>query len=463
MSPPVIKVLWNGVLRRLPTGSRLTVPPFETVLAEARKAHGIPDSLALKITVFDHEDRVLRSDKDLGEALVNGGKNTIKLVFSVDDADTDAFEVVTSSEFKEDHGSVVSSDVESDDDSVLDTPPSPPTCEVTSVADTDSKFATHNADTNSISAKSVATETDGPQSSDLTPATTTSTQTLEADSEEAVSSPSTDTESLISEDVPIQPTVPQTFEEFAAEVQPMIDQLLTKFESRPAYIAPLLARFSSTLAARNWGLTIENEEGSVLASTSSANPPQPSTRRNSQYHWRGVICDACNKPGWSGARYKCAHCHDYDLCGECHDLPREVLQHEKEHVFHKLDHPTDLWRGVVCDGCDKRSFSGFRYKCNDCDDYDLCEMCYNRARSIHPWHSFVKMELNNGRIRRSSPTIPLSFEEVRAAEVGKQERVQHLAKLEDMGFTDKALNVKMLDLFGGDMAKVVDYLMNREE
>ena len=73
------------------------------------------------------------------------------------------------------------------------------------------------------------------------------------------------------------------------------------------------------------------------------------------------------------------------------------------------------------------------------------------------------MELDNGRIRRSPPTTPLSFEEVRAAEVAKQERVQHLMKLDEMGFVDKDLNLKMLDVFGGDVSKVVDYLMNREE
>ena len=63
MSPPIIKVLWNGVLRRLPTGSRVTMPPFEMVVAEARKAHGIPDSMALRVTIFEDEERVLRSDK----------------------------------------------------------------------------------------------------------------------------------------------------------------------------------------------------------------------------------------------------------------------------------------------------------------------------------------------------------------------------------------------------------------
>ena len=302
------------------------------------------------------------------EALESGGKNTVKLVFSVDDAETDAYEVVTSSEFNNGHDSVTPSDVESDDESVIDAPRSPPIVDVAPQINNDNTLTAPNSNAGTITSTSVATETDGPTSVDLPIAASTQTETVNPKAVDHINL-TTETEASHSPDAPVKSNVSQTFGEFADEVQPLIDQLLTKLESRPAYIAPLLARFSSTLEARNWGLTIETETGSVLASTSSANRSQSHTRRTSQYHWRGVICDTCNKHGWHGARYKCAHCSDYDLCGTCHDLPREVIQHDKEHVFHKVYHPTQLWRGVVCDGCEKRSFSGLRYKCRDCDDY----------------------------------------------------------------------------------------------
>ena len=32
----------------------------------------------------------------------------------------------------------------------------------------------------------------------------------------------------------------------------------------------------------------------------------------------GVSCDACGKGGFSGNRYKCLVCYDFDLCGDCY-------------------------------------------------------------------------------------------------------------------------------------------------
>jgi len=54
--------------------------------------------------------------------------------------------------------------------------------------------------------------------------------------------------------------------------------------------------------------------------------------------------------------------------------------------------------GVVCDGCGKKNFSGIRYKCSVCPDYDLCEAC--ESKGLHePSHHFVKIAnpVNNGR------------------------------------------------------------------
>ena len=45
----------------------------------------------------------------------------------------------------------------------------------------------------------------------------------------------------------------------------------------------------------------------------------------------------------------------------------------------------DTHFGVVCDGCEMYPVVGERYKCYECDDYDLCGKC--KADGVHPNHS----------------------------------------------------------------------------
>jgi len=43
---------------------------------------------------------------------------------------------------------------------------------------------------------------------------------------------------------------------------------------------------------------------------------------------------------------------------------------------------------VICDGCDN-PVTGFRYKCMQCDDYDLCALC--EERGVHPGHNMMRI------------------------------------------------------------------------
>lgn len=44
--------------------------------------------------------------------------------------------------------------------------------------------------------------------------------------------------------------------------------------------------------------------------------------------------------------------------------------------------------GVICDGCGAQDFSGVRYRCLRCRDYDLCSVCHSQRGVMHPSHPF---------------------------------------------------------------------------
>lgn len=73
-----------------------------------------------------------------------------------------------------------------------------------------------------------------------------------------------------------------------------------------------------------------------------------------------------------------------------HDLPG------KKEPFEKWTHPN-----IICDVCDK-NICGFRFKCMQCPDYDLCTDCI--AFGYHPEHYMVRMteplDLSNYDVRR---------------------------------------------------------------
>ena len=47
---------------------------------------------------------------------------------------------------------------------------------------------------------------------------------------------------------------------------------------------------------------------------------------------------------------------------------------------------------VVCDACQSNPIVGMRWKCADCNDYDLCSMCYHGG--LHSLtHAFNRIDV----------------------------------------------------------------------
>ena len=62
---------------------------------------------------------------------------------------------------------------------------------------------------------------------------------------------------------------------------------------------------------------------------------QDQAQRDSYVH-RGVTCNNCQIIPIRGIRYRCANCADYDLCEVCEALD---AAHPKTHIFYKIRIP----------------------------------------------------------------------------------------------------------------------------
>ena len=50
-----------------------------------------------------------------------------------------------------------------------------------------------------------------------------------------------------------------------------------------------------------------------------------------------------------------------------------------------------LHSGIICDACNSPQLRGYRHKCIQCSDYDLCQACMEKSSHPHPEHDFLKI------------------------------------------------------------------------
>ncbi|TFK95036.1 hypothetical protein K466DRAFT_508551 [Polyporus arcularius HHB13444] len=160
---------------------------------------------------------------------------------------------------------------------------------------------------------------------------------------------------------------------------------------------------------------------------------------------RNILCDVCNCQ-IVGVRHKCLDCPDYDLCDECISTPTLREQHSLHHQFFAIERPGEvivhtvfsgdgereparpvrprsprvetprLHRSVVepvvhnamCNMCDSR-IRGDRFKCLNCPDYDVCQLCHKITADQHPGHGFVKVGEPATLMVRDSSGDPVHF------------------------------------------------------
>lgn len=143
-------------------------------------------------------------------------------------------------------------------------------------------------------------------------------------------------------------------------------------------------------------------------------------------------CDVCGRINFDGYRYKCLKCDDYDLCGSCFENKKTNKTHQIKHPVARLEKPLEvcgiklditelnlrnlaekfknnIHQRTTCDSCDSCPIRGLRFKCDQCNDYDLCLACFvNEKTSLnhHADHPMIVF-ISNQRLDISPNNIEL--------------------------------------------------------
>ena len=114
----------------------------------------------------------------------------------------------------------------------------------------------------------------------------------------------------------------------------------------------------------------------------------------------GVECDVCGCNPITGPRYKCTVRQNYDMCSSCEDKGQHPYPTVK--IYDPNQSPSAIitvldeqkarrnngrgprkHKGITCDECKTRNFTGYRYKCTVRPDFDLCCVC--EAKAAQPY------------------------------------------------------------------------------
>lgn len=85
--------------------------------------------------------------------------------------------------------------------------------------------------------------------------------------------------------------------------------------------------------------------------------------------------------------------------------------------------PSSRHIGVICDGCNASDFTGIRYRCLVCGDYDLCAACYSQRGQLHEVHAFEAIRAPRSQVRRLIPDLMstvMAIIEINIEQVGEQ-------------------------------------------
>ena len=112
----------------------------------------------------------------------------------------------------------------------------------------------------------------------------------------------------------------------------------------------------------------------------------------------GVICDGC-RGSIIGKRFKCNLCEDYDLCESC---CKKNVHTDHTDNFKKISPTKTFFEGFFCDICFKKDLDNLVHLCKTCSKnvfdnkncFVICTEC-NSKRSHPPAHILIEYKAEN--------------------------------------------------------------------
>lgn len=88
----------------------------------------------------------------------------------------------------------------------------------------------------------------------------------------------------------------------------------------------------NTRTIKYFNLTVEIRDPNTIMHKFNAFTSVEVTRTTSPH--AGIACNSCNTQNFSGPRYKCIFCVDFDLCDQCEHKHRTTKFHcDGKHMF----------------------------------------------------------------------------------------------------------------------------------
>jgi hypothetical protein len=91
-----------------------------------------------------------------------------------------------------------------------------------------------------------------------------------------------------------------------------------------------------------------------------------------------ISCDGCHSLRMYGDRYKCLQCENYDLCGNCFEKRRESKQHKSGHAFAHFKIPMELFGEPITKANDEVTLTKFKERFATTEHTNVtCDGCKN--------------------------------------------------------------------------------------